>query len=78
MDNVRSKCIDVFAKTMEVSSDQVSDETDPGNLEQWDSLTHVQLISALEKEFNIEIAPDEGIDLENFLMIHQFVEKKVA
>jgi len=62
---------------MEVSPSLINDETNPENLDQWDSLTHVQMISELEKEFSIEIDPEEGIELESFKMVVEFLKKKI-
>ena len=78
MNNIKQKCIDVFSSIMEVPADSVTDSSDPESVESWDSLAHVQLISALEKAFSIEIKPDEGIEFENFNMIVSFLESKVS
>jgi len=78
MNNVRQTCIDVFAQVMEVEGDSVTDSSNPDNVESWDSLAHVQLISALEETFSIEINPDEGIEIENFKMIVSFLESKLT
>ena len=78
MSDIRSRCVELFSKIMEVDPGSVTEETNPDNLAEWDSLSHVQLITGLEKEFAIEITPDEGIDLESFKMVCDFVEKKLA
>jgi acyl carrier protein len=62
---------------MEVDLSAITDATSPDTLEQWDSLAHVQLILALEKEFAVTIPPDEGVDLENFKMIHDFIAARL-
>jgi len=77
MSDIRSKCLDIFSRIMEVSPSLINDETNPENLDQWDSLTHVQMISELEKEFSIEIDPEEGIELESFKMVVEFLKKKI-
>ncbi|HEA66434.1 MAG TPA: acyl carrier protein [Desulfobacterales bacterium] len=78
MNNVRQTCIGVFSQVMEVHEDSITDSSNPDNVESWDSLAHVQLISALEETFSIEINPDEGIELENFKMIVSFFESKLT
>ncbi len=77
MNDIKSRCVSIFSKIMEVPSDMINEDTDPGNLSQWDSLSHVQLIAGLEKDFSIEITPEEGIDLESFKMVLNFIEKKL-
>jgi acyl carrier protein len=34
-----------------------------GSTPEWDSLNHVQLLSAIEKKFGLEISPDEAFKL---------------
>ena len=49
------------------------------NVENWDSLTHVQLVTALEKKFKIKVSPEEGIDaFNNFKELTSFVQKKIS
>ncbi len=76
--SLKSRLVDIFCRVMEVPSALITEETNPENLEEWDSLTHVSLIVALEQEFEIDIDPEEGIDLENFQMVLEFVQRKIG
>jgi acyl carrier protein len=38
---------------------ELTDETAPGDIDAWDSLGHVNIITAIEDEFDIEISPEE-------------------
>ena len=77
MDSVREKCRKLMAQIMEVDPGVIHDGTNPENLEEWDSLSHVQLVLGLEKTFNIDITPEEGIEnFENFKMIVDFLLKR--
>lgn len=38
---------------------ELTDETGPDDIESWDSLGHVNIITAIEDEFDIEISPEE-------------------
>ena len=74
----REKCKRIFAEVMEVEVSEVNDDSSPDNLDLWDSLSHVQLVLKMEKEFNIKISPEEGIDnFINFGGIVRFVTTKV-
>jgi acyl carrier protein len=77
MEAIRQRCIEVFASVMEMDLGEIKADTSPENCDRWDSLSHVQLISVLEKSFGIEIGPEEGIELENVKMICDFVVQKV-
>ncbi|MBW1793739.1 MAG: acyl carrier protein [Deltaproteobacteria bacterium] len=78
MSDIRKRCVDIFAKVMEVDSATINVDTNPGNLSQWDSLSHVQLLVGLEREFSIEINPEEGMDLESFNLVYEFVKEKLS
>ena len=78
MSDIRKRCIDAFVNVMEMDSGEINEDTNPENLRQWDSLAHVQLLVLLEKEFSIEINPEEGMDLESFKMVCEFVNKKLS
>ncbi len=69
MEDIRSKCIEVFSIVFEVDPSIINDETSPDNLAEWDSLAHVQLILKLQEAFEIEISPDVSIELETFEMV---------
>jgi len=38
----------------------IDEDASPGNIEQWDSLRHMNLVVALEEEFEVRL-PDESI-----------------
>ena len=44
----------LMAVVFEVSIDEITDETSPDTLEQWDSFKHMNLVIALEETFGIE------------------------
>jgi acyl carrier protein len=68
----------VFARVMEVDPSQVGPATSPDNLEQWDSVAHVQLVMGLEEQFNLTISPEESIEFENVQNIVDWLEKNLG
>jgi acyl carrier protein len=42
---------------------QFNTSVNMGSTPEWDSMNHVQLLSAIEKKFGIEISPDEAFKL---------------
>ena len=42
-----------------VPEDQVTDDLSPETVDTWDSLNHINLISALEQEFGVTLATDD-------------------
>ncbi len=47
------------------SADEISDETGPGDIQAWDSLGHINIISAIEEEYEIEVDPEEIAEIMN-------------
>jgi acyl carrier protein len=73
-----NQCTKIFSKVMKIPLKKVSDKSSIENVDGWDSLSHVQLISSLEKNFKIKVTPEEGIDaFNNFGEIVGFVHKKL-
>lgn len=77
MNNIETKCVELFSKIMGVPSESIGDHSSPDSIEEWDSLLHVELIANLEKTFSIQISPEEGIELEDFKSIISIVENKL-
>jgi len=44
----------VMAETFQVDAREIDDDTSPDTMTAWDSLRHMNLILALEREFGIE------------------------
>ena len=57
--DVLSKVEEIFREELEVDDLQLTDETTADDVEEWDSLSHVQLVVALEKAFGIKFSSRE-------------------
>jgi|TARA_B100001971_G_C18197712_1_gene542551 acyl carrier protein len=56
--------------------EMVTDETSIVNVMNWDSLRHVELITALEETFNVKIEPIEAIEMTNVKIIKEIIHSK--
>ena len=57
----------------EVSEDEITEDTSADSVENWDSIRHLNLILALEEQFDITI-PDEDVgNMLNFKIISHVV-----
>ncbi len=60
---MESKITDLFATILQVSPEDITDDTTPEDIAQWDSFKHMMLISSFEEEFDISIEPEEIVDM---------------
>lgn len=69
----------IFRDVFDDDSIEVRDEMTSRDVETWDSLSHIDLIYAIEKEFNIVFTAGEaGGALKNVGQLRALIEKKMA
>ncbi len=78
MENIKLKVKGVIAGVLNVDINEIEDDTAIGDLPEWDSLHHIQIISAIEKEFDFRFTPDVMMDLEDVSDIVNATEARVA
>ena len=71
-DRIKKVMSDVF--NIDVSL--INNESSPDNIENWDSLKHMNLIVALEEEFEIEFDDEEIVDSMNYALIVIILKSK--
>lgn len=67
----------VMSDVLDVDINDINEDTSPETLEAWDSLKQMNLIVALEEEFNLEFTDEEIEDLLNFKLIKLTIEERV-
>jgi acyl carrier protein len=66
----------IFRQSFEI--EKFTEDLSIDNVPGWDSMGHVGLILALQKEFGVSITPAEAIELTNVKNIIQFLSKRTA
>ncbi len=64
-EEIREKLNQVFIDLFDDESIVLSDETTANDIEDWDSLEHINLIIAIEQEFNIKFNMNEVTTMKN-------------
>jgi acyl carrier protein len=77
MSNVHDRLTGVFRDVFDQDSLVLSSEMTANEVENWDSLTHINLIVAVEKEFRIRFTTSEVSGLKNVGALEALVESKV-
>ena len=67
MENTKIK--QVMSLVFEVPLESIHDDASSDNIENWDSLRHLNLILALEDEFGVSIPDEEVGNLVNYKLI---------
>ncbi len=65
----------IFCDILGIPEEKVTDRLTYNSCEQWDSLKHLQLVSRIEKVFNIEIEMDDIIAMENYGKAKEIIQK---
>jgi acyl carrier protein len=63
----------IFKESFDV--DRLEDSMAIDNIEGWDSMAHVGLMTALEREFHISISPIDAINMTSVLSIKQYLSE---
>ena len=65
MDNLK-KYTDVFMKSLSINESKFNEQIKYNEIEEWDSIGHMTLMSSLEEEFKISLETDDIIDFSSF------------
>ena len=74
---ILEKVQDVFREELELDDLILADETTADDVEEWDSLSHVQLVVALEKTFGIKFTSREILSWDNIGDLVDCIGKKL-
>jgi len=68
----------VVADVFGVPYEDVSDATSAETVENWDSLTHIDLVVALESEFGVSLSPEEMMAMGSVAAIREVLAERGA
>ena len=71
------KLREIMEAVLGVDASGFSDADSPQTIPQWDSVTHLQLMLALEEEFGVQFSPDEMAQLASVGLIRQRLQGEV-
>ena len=73
---VQDRIKNVMSAVFELPVNQITDDSSPDTIGSWDSLKHMNLVVALEEEFEIEFTDDEIMESMNFSLIQLIIDGK--
>lgn len=72
-----SKLNEIFIDVLDLDEVELTDETSANDIEEWDSLSHIQLIVAIEKAFGIKFTSLEIMKWKNVGEMVSTMEEKI-
>ena len=76
MMDTRERLQEVFQDVFDDDEIEITNDTTADDIEAWDSLTHVQLIVAVEKAFSMKFSTVEVMKLKNVGEFITLIDKK--
>ena len=59
------KILEIIAKVLEVEPDSIELDSGIGDMPEWTSMNHLNIIANLEREFSIKFSQSDIMDLED-------------
>ena len=72
-----NKLNEIFIDVLDLDEVELTDETSANDIEEWDSLSHIQLIVAIEKTFGIKFTSLEIMKWKNVGEMVDSMEEKL-
>jgi acyl carrier protein len=69
------KLVYAFQEALGIESNIINDNLTYQSIPEWDSISHMILISQLEEDFNVSIETDDVIDLSSFAKAREILIK---
>ena len=76
--DTRERLKNLIAEIFKCDPATLTDDVGPGQVPGWDSLGHVTLIAALQKEFGREISLEDAIDVESIADLVRVLDQNTA
>lgn len=75
MSEMKNQIKNVMSAVLEVPVEEINEDSSSDIIENWDSLKHLNLILALEDEFDISIPNEEVGNMVNFKLIELIIDE---
>ena len=78
MANILEELQPLFRDILDQPNLRITRESNSSNVEGWDSLAHINLVTAIEQEYNVKFSIDELLELKNVGEMVDLMEIKLA
>lgn len=77
MNNFEEKLRQIMADTFQVDITVINEDATPDTVENWDSLQQLNLVAALETEFDIALTPEDIADMLSYILVRDIIAEKL-
>lgn len=68
----------LIANTLDVDLDEITDNVEIGDLDSWDSIHQLMIVSGLEEKYGIHFSEDDIFDMTSVGTIIEVTKRKVS
>ena len=72
-DQIQCRLREIFADLFAVDRECLVSDSSPDSIPNWDSLQHLNLISAVEEEFGITLSEEQVVEMLSFGLVVEIV-----
>lgn len=73
---MEDKIKQIMSNIFRIIEDEINEESSTENIENWDSLNHINLIISIEEQFAVSISEDEMVEMTIFNNIKRILKDK--
>lgn len=77
MPKIEDKLREIMALVFEVPQEDIQEDSSPDDIHSWDSIGTINLLTALEEEFDLEFEEEDILEMLNFQLIKIKIEEKL-
>jgi len=74
---MKERITKIISIVFEINENEINEFSSPENIENWDSIGHLNLIVSLEDEFEIKFTDEEISEMLNFNLIEEILIQKL-
>ena len=72
------KLKEVISNVLGVPINEINDSSNSDSLDNWDSLSHINLVLAIEAEFDVALTPEDYMDMLSVKSITMILEGRTG
>jgi acyl carrier protein len=73
---LEERVCEFFQKALDIQDEEVTIDTKMEDISEWDSFGQIELLAALEKEFDVKLTYDEMMEINSVASIIRVLENK--